>query len=96
MSIHPAPDSADHASIAGCEARLHTVFSPGTIAWVTDEQYEQNGPTLRVTLVFQSDQGLWRRRRYRYDIPSDTLHYGGETPVTDGELAAARANGRRL
>jgi hypothetical protein len=96
MSIYPSSTSLDSASLAGCEARLRTVFSPDTVVWITDEQYEQNGPTWRVTLVYQSEMGLWRRRRYRYDIPSDTLHFGGEMPVSDSELAAARANGRRL
>lgn len=96
MSIYPPPDSADRASLAGCEARLRTVFSPDTVVWITDEQYERNGPTWRVTVVYQGDQGVWRRRRYRYDIPSDTLHFAGEAPVSDSELAAARAGGRRL
>jgi hypothetical protein len=39
---------------------------------------------------------MWRRRRYRYDIPSNTLHFTGETTVSDSELAVARSTGRRL
>jgi hypothetical protein len=96
MSIYTPSTTVDRASLAGCEARLRTVFSPAALVWITDEQYEQNGPTWRVTLVYQSEMGLWRRRRYRYDIPSDTLHFAGEMPVSDSELAAARAAGRRL
>lgn len=86
----------DRASLAGCDARLRTVFSPDTVVWITDEQYDSNGPVWRVTLICQSDMGRWRRRRYRYDIPSDTLHFAGEQPITDAELLAARARGRRL
>jgi hypothetical protein len=96
MSTQPPPTDVDRESLAGCEARLRTVFSPATVVWITDEQYERNGPVWRVTLVYQSEMGLWRRRRYRYDIPSDTLHFAGEMPVSDSELAAARAAGRRL
>jgi hypothetical protein len=96
MSTQQAPTTVDRTSLAGCEARLRMVFSPDTIVWITDEQYEANGPTWRVTMVHQSEQGMWRRRRYRYDIPSNTLHFTGETTVSDSELAVARSTGRRL
>jgi hypothetical protein len=95
MSTPPPPD-VDRASLAGCDARLRTIFAPATIVWITDEQYDRDGPVWRVTLVCQSDMGQWRRRRYRYDIPSDTLHFAGEQPVSDAELQAARSKGRRL
>lgn len=81
---------------AACDARLHTVFPHGTLVWITGEEYDPVGPVWRVTLVCQSEQGRWMRRRYRYDIPSDTLHFAGEQPITDGELVAARRSGRRL
>lgn len=90
------PSDVDRASLAGCEARLHTVFAPGSLVWVTDTQYDSNGPVWRVTLVCQSSMGQWHRRRYRYDIPSDTLHFAGEQPIDDAELLTARSKGRRL
>ncbi len=96
MSTSTLPAGVDRASLSNCEARLRSVFSPDTVVWITDEQYEENGPIWRVTLIYQNEMGAWRRRRYRYDIPSDTLHYTGEAPVSDSELAAARATGRRL
>lgn len=96
MTVYQNPAGADRSALAGCDARLRTIFSPDTVVWITDEQYDGNGPVWRVTLICQSDMGRWRRRRYRYDIPSDTLHFAGEQPVSDGELLAARASGRRL
>lgn len=96
MTTYQNGVGADRATLAGCDARLRTIFSPDTVVWITDEQYDTNGPVWRVTLICQSDMGRWRRRRYRYDIPSDTLHFAGEQPITDAELLAARTNGRRL
>jgi hypothetical protein len=96
MAIYPNSAGADRASLAGCDSRLRTIFSSDTVVWITDEQYDSNGPVWRVTLICQSDMGRWRRRRYRYDIPSDTLHFAGEQPVSDAELLAARSSGRRL
>jgi hypothetical protein len=64
--------------------------------WVTETLYEVNGPVWRVTLVCPGDRGSWDRRRYRYDIPSETLNFVGSTPAGDADLAAARRSGRRL
>lgn len=96
MAIYPNSAGADRASLDRCDSRLRTIFSPDTVVWITDEQYDSNGPVWRVTLICQSDMGRWRRRRYRYDIPSDTLHFAGEQPVSDAELLTARTGGRRL
>jgi hypothetical protein len=82
---------------AARDAALRTVFEPGTLVWIVDEQLEPVGPTWRVTLVYQGAlQGRWMRRAYRYDIPSGTLHFGGEQPIGEAELAAARRGGRRF
>lgn len=96
MSTEQISTSEQQTFRAACEARLRTVFQGDTLVWITEEQYDANGPVWRVNLVCQSDMGRWMRRRYRYDIPSDTLHFAGEQPITDGELAAARRGGRRL
>jgi hypothetical protein len=96
MSIYENPTAADRASLAGCDARLRTVFPGDALVWITDEQFDRNGPVWQVTLVCQGEKGTWKRRRYRYDIPSDTLHFGGEQPLSDAELLAARSTGRRL
>lgn len=95
MSTQP-PVSADRASLALGEARLRTIFSPNDVVWITAEQYDTNGPLWRLTLVCQDDHGRWWRRRYRYDIPSATLHFAGEQPISDAELLSARTSGRRL
>jgi hypothetical protein len=80
---------------AACDAVLRTVFPPRSLVWIVDEQLEPIGPTWRVTLVYQGAmQGRWMRRAYRYDVPSGTLHFGGEQPIGDAELAAARRSGR--
>ncbi len=96
MTTQQPPSSAERASLAGCDARLRTVFSPEIAVWITDEQYDLNGPVWRVTLVHQAEDGSWWRRRYRYDIPSDTLHFAGQEPLAEGEARAVRAAGRRL
>lgn len=96
MSTEQISTNEQQTFRAASEARLRTVFQGNQLVWITDEQFEPNGPMWRVSLVYQSDMGRWMRRRYRYDIPSDTLHFAGEQPITDSELMAARRNGRRL
>lgn len=91
-----APDPVKEASRSASECALAGIFPRGALVWIIDEQYETNGPVWRVTLVCQGMQGRWMRRRYRYDIPSGTLHYTGETPISDAELTAARRGGHRL
>jgi len=95
--LTPPPEAdAQRASLAPCDLRLRAVFAPGSLIWITEEQYDSNGPVWRVTLVCQGEASSWWRRRYRYDIPSDTLHFAGEQPLSDADFRAARANGRRL
>jgi hypothetical protein len=94
MSSPPPADP--HASLAACARALAVIFSPGEMVWITEEFYETNGPLWRVTLLCPGDRGGWLRRRYHYDIPSGTLHFTGETPAGDTDLAAARQSGRRL
>ena len=90
-------DSAAETSRAARDEVLRTVFPPRSLVWITDEQFDQVGPVWRVTLVYQGAmQGRWMRRRYRYDIPSGTLHFTGEEPVGDAELGVARRSGRKL
>jgi len=90
-------DSALEMSKAARDEVLRTVFPPRTLVWITDEQYDQIGPIWSVTLVYQGAmQGRWMRRRYRYDIPSGTLHFTGEEPIDEAEAAAARRTGRKF
>ncbi|NTU78558.1 MAG: hypothetical protein HGA45_04005 [Chloroflexales bacterium] len=81
---------------AACDVRLRTIFQSGTPVWIIDEQYDPIGPIWGVNLVCQGERGRWMKRRYRYDIPSDTLQYAGEQPAADSELLAARRGGKRL
>lgn len=96
MSTQPPPAGADRTSLAAAEARLRMIFAPDALVWITDTQFDNNGPVWRVTLVCRGEMGQWFRRRYRYDIPSDTLHFAGEEPLSDAGLRAARTNGQRL
>lgn len=96
MSSAQIAPSEQQTIQAACDTRLRTVFNDGGLVWITDEQYDPVGPVWRVNLVCQGPQGRWMRRRYRYDIPSDTLHFAGEQPIGDAELLAARRGGRRL
>ncbi len=96
MSIpQPIADDAQE-SMEACARLLTKVFQPGAMVWITEAVYEANGPTWRVTLICPGDRGGWARRRYRYDIPSETLHFSGATPAGEDELAAARRSGRRI
>jgi hypothetical protein len=96
MTTEHIATSARAAYSAASDARLHTVFPKGSLVWIVDEQYDPNGPVWQVDLVYQGAAGRWLSRRYRYDIPSDTLYFTGERPLAEGELAAARRCGRRL
>ena len=96
MSTQPPAPTAHRQSLAASTLRLHTIFAPGSLVWITDEQYDNNGPVWRVTLVCQGEASSWWRRRYHYDIPSDTLHFAGAEPLSDADVRVARASGRRL
>lgn len=96
MSIEQVSPSDQQTIRAASDARLRTVFGDASLVWIIGEEYDGNGPVWRVSLVCRSEMGRWMQRRYRYDIPSDTLHFAGEQPVTDGELLEARRSGRRL
>jgi hypothetical protein len=93
----PQPVGNDtQESMDACARVLAGIFRRDEPVWVTEAIYEVNGPVWRVTLICPGDRGGWARRRYRYDIPSGTLHFDGSTPAGDDELAAARRSGRRL
>jgi hypothetical protein len=77
-------------------AALRVLFAPTEIIWVADSAYERAGPVWRVTLVRRDDRGDWRTVRYRYDIPSGTLHYAGESPAAADRVAELRRSGRLL
>ncbi len=96
MSTLQISPSEQQTSKEACEARLRTVFKGHPLVWITEEQYDPSALVWRVSLIYQGAMGRWMRRRYRYDILSDTLHFAGEQPVTDGELVAARRSGRPL
>jgi hypothetical protein len=90
-----AADEQQNLSAAS-DALLRIVFPGDALVWIVSEEYDLNGPVWRVTLVCPGPQGHWMRRRYRYDIPSNTLHFAGEQPINSAELRTARATGRRL
>lgn len=97
MTIANPPTLPDHAVIqAASDARLRTVFPPPTQVWLVTEEYDPLGPVWRVTLVCPGERGRWMWRRYRYDIPSNTLHFAGEQPASAADLLTARRDGRRL
>jgi len=82
--------------ISARNARLRTIFGSEALVWIVGEEYETDGPVWRVTLVCPGLAGRWVQRRYRYDIPSDTIHFAGEQPISDSQLQAARRSGQRL
>ncbi|MCS6881544.1 MAG: hypothetical protein RMK84_11260 [Oscillochloridaceae bacterium] len=93
MTISASPDTA---TLTACHERLRVVFAPDQPVFITEEVYDPVGPLWRVTLVYRDPYGAWRRRRYRYDIPSDTLYFAGEEPVQPDDVRAARRSGRPL
>lgn len=96
MSTEPISPTDRQTIKAACDVRLRTIFQGNALVWIIEEQYEPIGPIWRVTLLCQAAMGRWMKRRYRYDIPSDTLQFAGEQPACDSELLAARRGGRRL
>lgn len=96
MSTEQISPSDRQTIKAACDVRLRTIFQGSALVWIVEELYEPIGPIWRVTLLCQAAMGRWMQRRYRYDIPSDTLQFAGEQPATDNELLAARRSGRRL
>ncbi|MCX7792468.1 MAG: hypothetical protein N2378_17675 [Chloroflexaceae bacterium] len=93
MTVSASPDTA---ALEACHERLRVVFEPDQPVFIIEEVYDPVGPLWRVTLVYRDAHGAWRRRRYRYDIPSDTLYFAGEQPMTIEEARAARRSGRSL
>lgn len=96
MSIPQPAAEESQESLEACAQLLARLFQSGDKVWITEAVYQENGPTWQVTLICPGDRGGWARRRYRYDIPSGTLHFAGTTPAGDDEVAAARRSGRRL
>ncbi|MEI8164873.1 MAG: hypothetical protein WCG26_00780 [Chloroflexales bacterium] len=96
MSSEPTTLTDQQTIKAACAVRLNTIFARTALVWIINEQYDPIGPIWNVNLICQADRGIWMQRRYRYDIPSDTLQFAGEQPASDDELLAARRGGRRL
>jgi hypothetical protein len=96
MSSEQISPSDQQRIKAACDVRLRTIFPSGALVWIINEQYEPIGPLWCVNLLCQVEMGRWMHRRYRYDIPSDTLQFAGEQPITDGQLLAARRGGKLL
>ena len=100
-SVHlPTPPrwlpATSGCTLAACHERLRVVFAPDQPVFITDEVYDPVGPLWRVTLVHRDTHGNWYRRRYRYDVPSDTLYFAGEQPISSDDARAARRAGRPL
>lgn len=81
---------------AATEVPLRIIFPSDALVWIIAEEYGADGPVWRTTLVCQGELRQWMRRRYRYDIPSGTLHFAGEEPISAAEFRGVRQNGRRL
>ncbi|PDW04772.1 hypothetical protein [Candidatus Viridilinea mediisalina] len=81
---------------AATAALLRIIFPHDALVWIIAEEYGSDGPVWRTTLVCQGEWRQWMRRRYRYDIPSGTLHFAGEEPISGAELRSVRQQGRRL
>jgi hypothetical protein len=77
-------------------AALRMLFAADDVIWVADSVYERAGPLWRVTLVQRDQRGDWRLLRYRYDIPSGTLHFAGNSPAAADRVAELRRSGRLL
>lgn len=94
-TLQPTADTSQ-ASLEACVRLLATILQPGEQAWISEAAYETNGPVWRVTLLCPGERGTWAFRRYRYDIPSGTLHFAGMMPAGDADLAVAHRTGRPI
>ncbi|NTV62540.1 MAG: hypothetical protein HGA65_03245 [Oscillochloris sp.] len=93
--LQPTADPAQQ-SLDACARLLAAIFQPGEQVWICEAAYEINEPIWRVTLLCPGERGVWVFRRYRYDIPSGTLHFTGMMPAGEADLAVARRSGRPL
>ncbi|NJN15109.1 MAG: hypothetical protein HC822_01780 [Oscillochloris sp.] len=96
MSNPPAPTPEAAADTTLIDSFIRTIFAPRTPVWLTEEKYEEQDPSWRITLVCPGQQSGWMSRRYKIDIPSATLNFIGTQPISDAELNAARNAGRRV
>lgn len=94
MSSQPA--TADQRAARAAYEQLLRKLLVDITFWIVDEQFDPSEPAWRVNLIFQGDQGRWSQRRYRYDIPSDTIYFAGEQPLSDADGTVLRRRGRRL
>lgn len=99
MSSLPTPPSAwgPEASRPDLERVLTVVLAGIAPIWVVEEQYVAvSEPVWRITLALPGMQGRWALRRYRYDVPSRTLHFAGEQPLGEADLTGIRRTARRI
>jgi hypothetical protein len=99
MSEMPAQTTSTIATTdlrADLNKSLAHMLKPGELVWVVEERYEAPTSSWVIGLVRQGAEARWMRQRLRYDSSVDVLFFLGERPVSDEELAAARANGHQI
>lgn len=91
------PEWGPEASRRDLDRVLAIVLANVTPIWIVEDQYDAaSGPAWRITLMLPGPQGQWAQRGYRYDVPSRTLHFIGEQPVSEAALSAVRRTARRI
>jgi hypothetical protein len=97
-SPQPVPTAwGQEASRPELDQVLATVLAGVTPVWIVEEQYVAlYGPSWRVTLALPTPHGRWAQRRYQYDMPSQTLYFLGEQPLSEDALSAIRRTARRM
>jgi hypothetical protein len=98
ISLPNAPaEWGPEASRPDLERVLAVVLAGVKPIWVVEDAYNGgNEPAWRITLALPAPQGQWALRRYRYDVPSRTLHFIGEQPLSEAALAEIRRTARRM
>jgi hypothetical protein len=83
----PTPEEG----LAEAKRRIAQTLRRSELVWLIGERYDPSTPAWNIDLLRQGMNGRWVRQRGRFDEQAQVLYYMGETPLSDAEFRAARA-----
>jgi hypothetical protein len=86
----PTPEEG----LAEAKRRLAQTLRRSELAWLLQEKYDPTTPAWNIDVLRMGANGRWVRLRVRFDEQAQVLYFMGETPLSDAEFRAARAQGQ--
>ena len=86
----PTPEEG----LVEAKRRLALTLRRSELVWLLAERYDPTTPAWNLDLIRQGMNGRWVRQRARFDEQAQVLYFLGETPLSDAEFRAARAQGQ--